>query len=139
MYKVITSPTPNNKDRGTFLFGLRTSPAVNVMLFQASAANSDPIGAAHNAINIPNPVSREMPGAGGVYPRGVQADPKFDLTVINFHPTAPNTMTPSREPSFADVKTFWTILPYFTPFVLVQVSSATKQRAISWVVESEIA
>jgi len=45
--------TPSASDNGTLRRGFFTSPAVNVILFHASAANSDPTWATHSATNQP--------------------------------------------------------------------------------------
>ena len=42
-YRLITIPVPKASESGTFRRGSRTSPAVNVILFHASAENSDPV------------------------------------------------------------------------------------------------
>ena len=75
-----------------------------------------------------------------VNPRGVQASPKFALTTEAFHPMKiPITMTASSEPSFIEVKTFCTPLPYLRPLVLVQVRKEMTTSATTWAVESESA
>ena len=56
---------PSASDSGIFLRGSFTSPAVNVMLFQASAENSEPVCATQMAMNSPNAVSADKPGTIG--------------------------------------------------------------------------
>ena len=68
--------------------GFFTSPAVNVMLFQASAEKSDPVCATHIAIRSPKPSSRRGPVAIGTAPRGVQKLPNSRPPPCGFHPTA---------------------------------------------------
>src|SRR5262245_65434365 len=52
-YKLITSPVPSKSESGIFRRGSRTSPDVNVMLFQASAENNEPTCPTQIAISIP--------------------------------------------------------------------------------------
>ena len=53
----MTPPVPATSERGRFRFGFLTSPAVNVMLFQASAAKSDPTCATQSAMKRPKKLS----------------------------------------------------------------------------------
>jgi hypothetical protein len=46
MYKNKTLPVPINNDKGKFRLGFSISPAVKVMLFQASALKIEPTNAA---------------------------------------------------------------------------------------------
>src|ERR1700683_3227358 len=95
----MTITVPRASDNGTLRAGLRTSPAVKVMLFQASAANSEPICEVQSAIKMPSPLSGEMPGDGGNTPTGVQACPKLAFTTMAFQPSKqPITATPIRVP-----------------------------------------
>src|SRR5690348_14843050 len=104
---------PKASDSGTLRRGVRTSPAVNVMLFHASAEKSEPVCATHNATNKPNEVSGVRPEAIGMNPRGVHKSPKFPATAARFHPKKkPRPINPSSDPIFATVKTFCTRLPY---------------------------
>src|ERR1700733_4656928 len=96
---------PRASDSGTFLRGFLTSPAVNVMLFQPSAENSEPTWATHKAASNPNAVTGVTPGATGVYPCGRHRSVKFDLPA-RLHPTAPTTITPNKAASLAEVNAF---------------------------------
>ena len=92
--------------------GLRTSPAVKVMLFQASEENSEPTWETHKAMKSPKAVAAERPAAMGVTPRGVQKSPKLAWTAGAFQPRMRVTkMRPSRATILLEVKTFWTIRP----------------------------
>ena len=53
MYRAITMVVPRANDKGRLRRGFLTSPAVKVMLFQASAANSDPTCDTQTAMNRP--------------------------------------------------------------------------------------
>src|SRR5882724_8332207 len=54
MYNAITRPVPAARESGMYRFGSFTSPAVNVILFQASEENRDPTCATQKATNNPN-------------------------------------------------------------------------------------
>src|SRR5580692_478488 len=108
------------------------------MLFQASAANSEPIWAVQSATKMPKPLSGEIPAAGGNTPTGVQAWEKLPCTTAAFQPNRqPITITPIRVPIFMVVKTFCTPLPYFRPRLLVQVTKATRHSDTSWAVDND--
>src|ERR1700677_1086332 len=96
---------PKASERGTLRRGFFTSPAVNVMLFQPSAENSEPTWAMHRATNKPNVVAGVIPGATGVYPCGRHRLVKSGLP-MRLHPTAPTTITPSKAMCLADVNAF---------------------------------
>src|SRR5471032_3688217 len=129
---------PSANDKGTLRAGLRTSPAVKVMLFQASAANSEPIWAVHSPIRMPKLDKGEMPAAGGSTPTGVQGWEKLAFTASAFQPSRkPITITPTSVPIFMVVKTFCTPLPYFSPRLLVQVTKATRHSETTWAVDSD--
>jgi len=77
-------------------FGLRTSPAVNVTLFQASAENSAPTMATPTTrmVSKPQLAFRQKPL-------------KFSETACGFRPSRnPNAIRPSRAAVLANVKTF---------------------------------
>ena len=59
----MTMPVPSASDSGMLRRGSFTSPAVKVMLFQASAENSEPVCATHTPTNSPNAVAAVSPGA----------------------------------------------------------------------------
>src|SRR5262249_24505472 len=97
---------PSAKERGTFRCGFLTSPAVNVMLFQASAEKSEPTWATQRATNKPNAVSGPRPAATGGYPAGVHME-KFAASLGELRPAInPTAMTPDNAAIFEVVKTF---------------------------------
>ena len=74
----MTMTVPSASDSGMFRRGSFTSPAVNVMLFQASAEKSDPVCATQIATNRPNARHRRQARARcRPTPRGVQKSPKL--------------------------------------------------------------
>ena len=136
----MTMPVPSASDSGSVRRGFFTSPAVNVMLFQASDENSEPVWATHTATNSPKAVTAVRPGTISTWPRGVQRSPKLAETAPAFHPaTRPMTTSAASAPVFAVVKTFWTNLPYSSPRVLVHVRSAIRTQPTSCAVESDTA
>src|ERR1700681_3326883 len=114
----MTIAVPKASDSGTLRRGVRTSPGVNVMLFHASAENSEPVWATHKATSRPNEVSGVNPEAMGLNPRGVHKSPKFPATAARFHPKKmPSPISPNNEQIYATVETFCTRLPYSIPSV----------------------
>src|SRR6266513_1872531 len=110
----MTSPVPKASDSGMFRRGSLTSPAVNVMLFQASAENSDPTCATHTAINIPSAppvadtvaINDRSDLIGDTLP-GVQKFVKFALSASALRPTKiPSAISASSDNVFAEVNTF---------------------------------
>ncbi len=73
----MTTPVPSASDSGMLRRGFFTSPAVKVMLFQASAENSEPVCATQMPTNSPNAVAAVSPGAISPLPRGVHRSPKL--------------------------------------------------------------
>src|SRR5262249_45728427 len=115
-----TNPVPNRSESGMFLRGSRTSPAVKVMLFQASAENSEPTCPTQIAINIPSapPVAETTPTNGrsdviGETAAGVQNYARVTLSATKI----PSTTSAKSDSVFADVKTFWINLPNDSPRV----------------------
>src|SRR5207249_4988939 len=103
---------PNASDNGMFRFGFLTSPAVKVMLFQASAENREFVCATQIPTNNPNVVIavNELP-AGPTFssvPRIFHKSPKFTFAIIpDFHPRKiPKTTSRRSDPVFEIVKTF---------------------------------
>ena len=94
--------------------GSRTSPAVKVMLFQASEENSEPTWATQIATSRPKAppaaVTGEMNDKSGlisVTPRGVQKSPKFALSASELRPMrTPMTISAASDSVLADVKMF---------------------------------
>ena len=144
---MITSPVPNNSESGMFRRGSRTSPAVNVMLFQASAEKSEPTWATQTAINIPSalPVAETAPmnprsDVIGETAVGVQKFAKFACNAPALRPTKiPSTTSAMRESVFADVNTFWMSLPNERPRVFTNVRRMMIKIATSCCVERLIA
>jgi hypothetical protein len=103
----MTITVPNASARGMLRRGSFTSPAVNVMLFQASAEKSEPTCATHSAISMPNVVVASSPGASATAPRGVHRSPKLLVTACEFQPTSkPTAISAMSAPVFVVVKTF---------------------------------
>src|SRR4051812_45998324 len=99
---------PNASDRGILRRGFLTSPAVKVMLFHASAENSDPVCETHNATKMPYAVSTDTPGLMGSKPRGCQRSPKLALTADAFRPISTPAMTIATSvPVLVTVNEFW--------------------------------
>ncbi len=123
-----------------FRFGSFTSPAVNVMLFQASLENSEPVCATQMATNRPNPLIAVRPGTMSTWPRGVHRSPKFADTAPLFQPrNRPMPIRASTAPVLAVVKTFWMTLPTSSPRVLVHVRNAMRRTPTNCAVESDTA
>ena len=134
----MTTNVPSASESGMLRRGSFTSPAVKVMLFHASAENSEPVCATHRATNRPKAVVAVRPGTMSTTPRAPQRLPKLSETAAWFHPSrTPTTISPASAPVFAVVKTFWMILPYSRPRVFVHVSSAISSMPTAWVVESD--
>src|SRR5947208_3376398 len=110
----MTNAVPAARESGTFLFGFFTSPAVKVMLFQASEENREPTCATQNATNKPNrpPLAaiadiKETSGLIISTPRGVQRSVKLDLIASACRPTVkPIRMRTTSDNVLAEVKIF---------------------------------
>src|SRR5204862_8074009 len=103
----ITIEVPSASDSGMLRFGFFTSPAVKVMLFHASAENSDPVSETQIAASRPNAVAAATPGAMGSNPRGCQKLPKLAEMELAFQPRAsPSRINAASDPIFAVVKMF---------------------------------
>src|SRR3954469_4964161 len=136
----MTIGVPSASESGMFRRGSFTSPAVKVMLFHASAENSEPVCDTHTATNRPNAVIADKPGTMSTTPRGVHRLPKFSATAGAFQPRSrPTRIRPRSAPVLAVVNTFWTIFPYSRPRVFVQVRNAIITRPTSCVVDSDSA
>src|SRR5438034_11586127 len=100
--------------RGSF-----TSPAVKVMLFQASAEKSEPTCATQKATKRPNAPAlaatldtQDRFGLMGTTPRGVQTSLKLALMASALRPTSnPIRIKAISESVLAEVKVFWIHLP----------------------------
>ena len=87
-------------DSGRLRRGCRTSPAVKVMLFQASDEKSDPVCATHIATNKPKAVAAVSPPREAVnrLARGVHKSPKLPATAASaFQPSARPTHDQSQQ------------------------------------------
>jgi hypothetical protein len=140
-YNVITINVPNANASGILRFGSFTSPAVNVMLFQASAEKSEPVWATQIPTNKPNAVAAvRPPPKSSSAPRTCQKFPKFARTTSLCQPIkTPSTINPKSAASFAVVNEFWTSLPSFNPRVFMNVSSTISRMAMTCAVDSEMA
>ena len=83
----MTMNVPSASDSGMLRRGSFTSPAVNVMLFQASAEKSEPVWATHRATNSPKAVIAFKPGTMSEAPLAAQRLPKFVATAARFQPS----------------------------------------------------
>src|SRR5277367_5922206 len=118
-------------DNGRFLFGFLISPAVNVTLFQASELNSDPTCTTASIVNSPTyavgPPTPTCTACMVCHPAPAQKlcqpAPKFAATATEFFASTPTNTTAARASTFADVNTFCTAAPIFTPSVFSNVSS----------------
>ena len=75
-------PVPSASESGMLRRGSFTSPAVNVMLFHASAEKSDPVCVTQMATNNPYAVIAFSPGTMSMTFRTVQALPKLSATAV---------------------------------------------------------
>src|SRR5271155_765636 len=101
----MTMPVPSASESGIFRRGFFTSPAVNVMLFQASAANSDPTCETHNATKSPYPVAALIPAAMGTYPTGDHISVNFArIPAALRQKRTPATISPASEAILHEVK-----------------------------------
>src|ERR1039457_6141281 len=111
----VTSAVPAASERGMLRRGFFTSPAVKVMLFQASEENREPTCPTQNATNKPiaPPVAasvgrKDISGLIGETPCGVQRLEKLARTASALRPrNKPMMSRVSRESILAEVKTFW--------------------------------
>ena len=78
----MTTIVPSASDSGMFRRGSFTSPAVKVMLFQASAEKSEPVCETQIAMNRPNAVIAVRPGTMSTVPRRAQRLPKLSATAV---------------------------------------------------------
>src|SRR5213078_2239421 len=102
----MTSPVPKASDNGRLRRGFLTSPAVNVMLFQASAENSEPTCPTQIAINIPSApaVAETAPTNGrsdviGEAALGVQKFAKLTCSASALRPTKIPSTTSAKSDS----------------------------------------
>src|SRR5438445_13099650 len=114
MYRIFPSAVPGASERGILRFGSFTSPAVKVILFQASEEKSEPTCATQKAMNKPNAppaaVTVAMNGKFGLIgltPLGVQRSVKLALVASAFRPKkSPIRIRAMSERVFVEVKIF---------------------------------
>ena len=138
----MTMNVPSASDSGMLRRGSFTSPAVNVMLFQASAEKSDPVCDDADRDEQAERASRpSVPATMSTAPRDVPqvAEVVGDRRVIPAEQQPDDDQRRTSAPVFAVVKTFWMILPYSRPRVFVHVRSAISTMPTSCVVESDSA
>src|SRR4051812_41818768 len=112
-----------------FRRGSLTSPAVKVMLFQASEENSEPTWETQKAMNRPKaPIvaitgtAKPKSGVMVVTSCGVQTFEKLAAIAVALRPTKiPSTISAASDSVLAEVKVFWMTLPSLMPRVLSQV------------------
>src|ERR1700733_9863766 len=130
-YSSNTTPVPIASDSGRFRFGFLISPAVNVTLFHASELNSDPTCTTATIVNKPTyavgPPTPTWTACVVCHPAPAQKlchpTPKFAATATEFFANTPTSTTAANASTFAEVKTFCTAAPIFTPNVFSSVSS----------------
>ena len=107
--------TPNASEIGRLRRGLRTSPAVNVTLFQASAENRDP--------TMATPTRRTT---WMLQPAPSQKWPKLRARASGLRPSRnPIATKPSSAAVLAMVKTFCTTAPVRMPRMFTALSTPT--------------
>ena len=137
----MTRNVPKASESGMLRRGFFTSPAVKVMLFQASAEKRELVCATQMPTKRPNAVTAVRPGPTSCKPpRNVQKSRKFSAPAPDRIPTMmPRRINAMSAPVFAVVKTFWTSLPRLSPRVFMKVRSAIIASPRNCAVESEIA
>src|SRR5215471_2359528 len=129
MYSAETTATPSARDSGRLRLGLRTSPAVNVMLFQESDEKSEPTMATPTSLTEvrPQPALR-------------QKSVKLEATASGLRPTRkPAPTSANKVPTLANVKTFCTIAPVRMPLVLLHVRKMmTTMPSSCWVLSPKL-
>src|SRR5207253_2849920 len=133
----MTRAVPAASESGLLRRGSCTSPAVNVILFQASAENKEPTCATQKAINRPRaPVAalragrKDRSGLTVTVFCGVQKLEKLAWMTSAFRPiNKPIRIRASKDSVLAEVKMFWMSLPTCRPRVLIKVSRTTRSMA----------
>src|SRR5207253_9137688 len=131
----MTRTVPAASESGILRRGSFTSPAVKVILFQASAENKEPTCATQKAINRPRaPVAalatgkKAKSGLMSVAACGVQRFAKLAWMTSAFRPiNKPIRIRASKESVLAEVKMYWMSLPSCKPRVLTKVSRTTRR------------
>ena len=101
-YRAMTMPVPRASDSGMLRRGSRTSPAVKVMLFHASAEKSDPVCDTQIATNNPNAVAAERPGTMSRVPapRPELAEVVGDRVVVPAEEQCRRAISPTQRAGF---------------------------------------
>src|ERR1022692_2394487 len=104
--------------------GFFTSPAVNVMLFHASAENNDPTcTTARITKRFTSTIGPPTPTCTGCnvlqpefFQNSLSPDPKLAFHAVALRPTLnANATSAASESALAEVKMFWINAPRFTP------------------------
>ncbi len=115
----MTSPTPRASESGILRRGFFTSPAVKVMLFQASEEKSEPTWATQKAMNRPKTPAEAMaagrPEISGLIVTAFARRPEVaevgrDRSALR-PMKSPMMMSAMSDSVLAEVKTFWMSLP----------------------------
>src|SRR5580698_2160550 len=116
-------PVPSASDSGKLRLGLRTSAAVKVTLFHASAEKSAPTMATPISVSVPILQIEPSGGYGCIVlsPAPRQKSVKFVERAMAVEYAKPSSTSAASEPTFATVKTFCTVLPTLRPRVLSHV------------------
>src|SRR5579863_1691468 len=124
-------PVPSASERGRLRLGFFTSAAVNVMLFHASMAKSEPTIATAIRVMVPTNHVGLSGGYGCVSERLAlrQKSVKFAARAAAVENHIPSNTSAASEPIFATVKIFCTIEPSRRPRVLIQVTTAIERIA----------
>src|ERR1051326_7128023 len=114
----MTSVVPAARERGILRLGSLTSPAVKVMLFQASEEKSEPTWETQKAMNKPKapPVAitvgrKDKPDLIGSTSCGVQIWLKLTFKASLWAKKMPTKIRTMSESVLAEVKMFWMSLP----------------------------
>ena len=131
---VMTMAVPSASESGTSRRGFFTSPAVKVMLFQASAEKSEPTWATPKATKRPKapPAAvtvgiqerrKSRRAEWSARPATAQIWEKLAWIAAALRPieNAQRRSSPTRASVFAEVKIFWMYLPRRTPRVFATV------------------
>src|ERR1700753_3381034 len=124
-------PVPSASESGKLRLGLRTSAAVKVTLFHASAENSAPTIATPISVSVPMLQIEASGGYGCIAPSEAprQKSVKLAECAADVEYAKPSNTRHASEPTFATVKTFCTTLPTPMPRVLIQVMKTMERIA----------
>src|SRR6202044_2395093 len=101
----MTIPAPSASESGKFRLGFFTSAAVNVMLFHASAENSEPTIATPISVNVPIVHIGWSGGYGCITqsPAIRQKSVKFAFRATSVENQNPSSTSAASDPTFATV------------------------------------